>query len=121
MQPKPTALVIEDDNKLADIFAQALTAAGYTTEINRDGITSMELLLHSTPALIVVDLHLPGVSGEKVLAFIRAESRFKDTRIILATADSQLAEVHREECDLALVKPITYTQLRDFAVRLLEK
>ena len=115
---QPMALIIEDDSKLAFIFAEALRAAEYETEILQDGRAGRDRLAETTPAVVVLDLHLPYLSGEELLYHIRADQRFVQTRVILATADSVLAESLQEEADLVLLKPISPTQLRDLAKRL---
>lgn len=114
----PLALIIEDDRDLANIFAKALRAAEYEIEIIRDGTAALERLSGTEPAVVVLDLHLPYVSGKTILHHIRADQRLAQTRVMLATADSILADTLRSEADLVLLKPISYGQLRDLAVRL---
>ncbi len=113
----PLALIIEDDQKLATIFAEALKTVDFETEIIEDGSTALIRVAETTPAIIVLDLHLPNVSGRDVLHHIRTNSRLTKTRVILATADSLLAENLRTEADLVLLKPISFGQLRDLAAR----
>ncbi len=112
------ALIIEDDKKLAEIFAQALKAAGYQTEGIQDGQEALERLTEITPAVVVLDLHLPRVSGKDILRQIRADARLAKTRVMLATADPLMAETLRDTADLVLLKPISFNQLRDLAARL---
>lgn len=115
---QPFALVIEDDADLSTIFAAALHAAEFDTEIVSDGSSAIERLSASQPALVVLDLHLPNTSGKDILAHICANDRLADTRVILATADALLAESLRGDADLVLLKPISFHQLRDLASRL---
>lgn len=115
---QPFALVIEDDTDLSTIFAAALQAAEFDTEIVSDGGAAIERLSASRPALVVLDLHLPNTSGKDILAHIRANEKLADTRVILATADALLAESLRGDADLVLLKPISFHQLRDLASRL---
>ena len=46
------ALIIEDDEDLSEIFGQALTAAGFTIEIIRDGLLAQERLKEIVPTVI---------------------------------------------------------------------
>lgn len=115
---KPLALIIEDDQKLADIFSLSLQAAEFETEIAADGQTALSRLAEIIPAVVILDLHLPQVSGEKILKKIRADERLAQTRVMLATADAFMAEGLRADADLVLLKPISPTQLRDLAARL---
>lgn len=113
----PFSLIIEDDPKLAFIFAQALEMANFETEIVSDGRAALARLAVTTPAVVILDLHLPYMSGKDVLAHIRADERLSQTRVILATADALRAEQLRGEADLVLLKPISIHQLSALAKR----
>jgi DNA-binding response OmpR family regulator len=115
---KPLALIIEDDQEQADIFAQALERAEFETEIIYDGTAALERLAAVTPALVVLDLQLPYVLGEDILHRLRADERLARTRVILATADPLRARLLREKSDLILIKPVSFFQLSELAARL---
>lgn len=115
---KPLALIIEDDPKLGDIFSLSLQAAEFETELVTDGDMARTRLAQVVPHVIVLDLHLPHISGEQLLQQIRADHRLNDTKVMLATADSQAANYLQAESDLVLLKPISPTQLRDLAKRM---
>lgn len=115
-----TALIVEDDPDLVQIFAQALELSGFQTETASDGQEAINQLSTRTPDLVLLDLHLPGISGQEVLQSIRADGRFANTRVILATADYRTADDLRDEADLVLLKPISFKQLRDLSARLRE-
>ena len=114
------ALVIEDEIPLAGIFAKALQFAGFHTGELYDGQEALDWLKNTEdiPALILIDFHLPLVSGKEILRFIRSDERFAKTRVIMATSDSaaMIGEVEKK-ADLVLLKPISYSQLRDLASR----
>lgn len=112
------AMIIEDNEDLAIIFAEALQAAGFETGIIQDGETAVKQLETSIPRIIILDLHLPHVSGEEILKGIRSDPRFDDTRVIIATADPRMADMLKDDADLVLLKPISFGQLRDLAARL---
>lgn len=115
---KNFALIIEDDPDLADIFAQALQAAEFETETIRDGRAGLARLLELKPALVVLDLHLPNMTGPQILEKIRAEAGLDHTRVIVASADPLMADLLQATADLVLLKPISFSQLRDLATRL---
>jgi len=118
LAPSPLALIIEDDSKLANIFAHALQAAHFETEVFQDGRTALDRLAQVEPAMIILDLHLPYISGKEILRQIRGDERFAQTHIVLATADALMADELEDEADLVLLKPISFVQLRDLAQRL---
>jgi DNA-binding response OmpR family regulator len=111
------AFVIEDDEDLSQIFTDALNAAGFQVETICDGAVAQKRLKEATPYLIILDMHLPNVDGSELLAQIRADERLKDARVIITTADALLGDYHRDSADLVLVKPISFSQLRDLTAR----
>ena len=113
-------LIIEDDKKLAEIFALTLQAAGFKTEWVSNGTAALTHLAESVPDLVVLDLHLPNVGGPTLLSQIRADERLSRTRVILATADDRLAQTIADQADLVLLKPISPEQLRTLASRLVD-
>lgn len=115
---KPFALVIEDDKNLAMAFAEALEEAQYKVEVIFDGQTALDRLATITPVTVVLDLHIPYVSGADILHYIRADERLANIRVIVATADDQTASMLDDLANLVLLKPIGYQQLRDLASRL---
>lgn len=115
---KPFALIVEDNDDVAFIFAEAAKEAGYETEVVNSGNKALQRLAAVEPDLVILDLHLPGILGTDILDQIRADERLTDTRVIVATADSRRAEELHEVADLVLLKPIGYSQLRDLAARM---
>jgi DNA-binding response OmpR family regulator len=112
------ALVIEDDDNLSAIFAEALKMAGYQTETIQDGAVASRRIKNTTPDLILLDLHLPHVSGEEILRQIRADDRLKQTNVVLATADHLLSDMLQDQVTFVLLKPISVSQLSTLAARL---
>lgn len=119
LSERPVAVIIEDDEKQATIFTGALTLAGYETHNFKDGREAIKHL-HNTlpPSIVLLDLHLPEVAGDKILHYLRLEPRFVETIVIITTADSSMAASLEDNADYVLQKPISFTQLRDLAERL---
>ena len=115
---KSKGLIIEDNEDLALIFSEALQASGFETLTLGDGQEWLDYLQDNKPDVVILDLHLPNVSGVDILAHIRSDERLADIRVVVATADPQLAEVIEEQSDLVLQKPVSFNQLRDLAGRL---
>lgn len=117
MGKKPLAYIVEDNRDTVTIFRGALELAGYDVEVAYDGAVAQKHLDEIVPNLIVLDLHIPNVSGDKVLQHIRSDERLKETRVFLATADANMASQLRDQAELVLLKPIGFSQLRDLAER----
>ena len=114
------ALIIEDDEKLSEIFSLTLQAAGFQIEQVADGALALTRLADSVPDLVLLDLHLPNVAGPDILRYIRSEARLSKVSVILATADERLAETLDEQANLILLKPISPEQLSTFARRMVK-
>ena len=117
------ALIIEDDEDLANIFAEALRGVGFEVEHVADGKTAEERLKHGTPPfLVLLDMHLPHVSGGDLLInIIKKEEHLAKTVVIITTADARMGETYGEMVDFVLIKPISFVQLRDLTSRLKPK
>jgi DNA-binding response OmpR family regulator len=111
--PNPLALIIEDNEGVAEVCRVALEQAEFEVEHVSNGPAALDYLGAFTPALILLDLHLPHVSGQQILKHIRSQERLAQTRIILTTADLSRAETLQNEVDIVLVKPFGFIQLHE--------
>ena len=112
------AIIVEDDEDLASIFTEALLNASYQVETIRDGLTAQRRIHQVVPDLMVLDMHIPYISGAEILKQIRSDARLKHTTVVLATADARMGEAYTDIADFVLIKPITFSQLRDLTARL---
>lgn len=113
----PLALIFEDDPKQRMVFERALQLAGFATEVVMDGLQAKSRLSGTPPALLLLDVHLPYISGLEIIKLIRADSRWAETPVIVATADI----LHAKELEgqvQVLVKPVGVDHLRQIASRL---
>ena len=117
------ALVIEDDEDLAQIFAEALRGVGFDVEILANGQVAEERLRKGTvPYLILLDMHIPHISGADLLTnIIKKDERLSQAIVIITTADARMGEAYTEQADFVMIKPISFVQLRDLTSRLKPK
>jgi DNA-binding response OmpR family regulator len=80
---KPHVLIVEDDERIAELVTKNLDAAGFASTRARSGEQAQELLPRLEPALIVLDLSLPGIDGYE---FTRRLRRERNTLILMLTA-----------------------------------
>lgn len=78
-----TILIVEDEARLAEILEGYLRREGFHTERAANGPRALELWRAARPALMLLDLMLPGLDGLEVARRVRAES---DLPIIMLTA-----------------------------------
>jgi DNA-binding response OmpR family regulator len=66
-----TIAIIDDDIHIGDMLTEVLTQAGYAILRGYSGTEALYLLSQQKPDLVLLDLMLPGLSGEEVLPHIR--------------------------------------------------
>ena len=118
---KPFALIIEDDVELSDIFSVVLRASGMETEIVLDGDYALPRIKATMPDVVVLDMHLPHVSGREILTEVRANPALRGLRVVIVTADALLARECEAQVDLTLLKPVSFNQLSSITSRLVQR
>lgn len=83
-------LIVEDDMLLCDVLSDTLIAEGYEVVTVSDGAKAFDAVKKVSPALILLDLVLPGLDGFEILKQIKAD---KDTENIHVAVISNLGEV----------------------------
>jgi two-component system alkaline phosphatase synthesis response regulator PhoP len=81
-----TILVVDDEPRIAQIARDYLERAGYAVVTAGDGTAALELARARQPALVVLDLKLPGVDGFEVARVLR---RASDVPIVMLTARAE--------------------------------
>ena len=115
------AFVVEDDRDIANMYTQVVREAGYQVEVFYDGKTAYERLQKvPTPKLVLLDMHLPSVTGNEIAWEMWFE--LEETHLIIITADADMANIYRtkEEVDEVFVKPVPLEVLRDIAKQYLD-
>jgi len=77
-------LVVDDDDSLRRVIEFQLSQAGYRVATAEDGHRGLELFRKLQPTLVISDVQMPGISGDDLLAAIRAEA--PETMVIMVTA-----------------------------------
>jgi len=113
------ALVIEDDADASLIFEKALQDAGFMTEMFNNGHEAQASLVFTTPQLILLDIHLPSLSGEVLLRQLRGRKRLADVAVLIITGDPDAVEHYQQLGYQALLKPVGYETLRSLAEKLI--
>ncbi len=114
-------VMIEDDEGHARLIEKNIRRAGILNDIRHftDGTTALEFLFNaadgpakSGPAMILLDLNLPDMSGTDILAKIKAEgSPLKRTPVVVLTTTDDKVEIERcydLGCNVYITKPVNY-------------
>ncbi|WP_338659175.1 response regulator [Yersinia intermedia] len=100
-------LVVEDDPEIADIVCAYLQSDGFRTLHASNGDQALELHTHRAPALVILDIRMPGMDGWQVLAELR---RRGDTPVLMLTANDDVVDklsALRIGADDYVIKPFT--------------
>jgi DNA-binding response OmpR family regulator len=89
----PRLVVVEDDPDLRDVLRESLTREGYEVFVAADGIEGLALIREARPALVCLDVMMPGKDGIEVCRELRADSEFSALPILMLTAKGDESDV----------------------------
>jgi DNA-binding response OmpR family regulator len=103
-------LLVEDDIVVADVLRRMLVRAGYTVRIATDGLQALGALGEELPAVLILDLILPGVSGFTILEYIQYHQMMMP--IVIITANPLYHDsLHHAGVRHMLIKPFRIEDL----------
>jgi two-component system, cell cycle response regulator DivK len=107
-------LIVEDNEKNMKLFRDVLEATGYDTIEATTGEEAVELALSNTPALVLMDVQLPGIDGVEALARLRRDERTESVPVVALTAQAMYGDRERflgVGFDGYLSKPVNVSEL----------
>ncbi|GAB4435831.1 MAG: hypothetical protein OHK0015_27030 [Chloroflexi bacterium OHK40] len=121
-EPAPPLLIAEDNHDNRTLFVDYFSAKGYRVIAAPHGQEAVELAASSRPAIIVMDIQMPGLDGLEAIRQIRAIPALRATPIIALTALAMSGD--RERCldagaNAYLTKPASMRALRELIESLL--
>ena len=84
-------LVLDDDTAIGEVLLDILTDAGYVAVVSTDARHALDTIQRHPPALLLMDLHMPGMCGERFLAQLQAHGCCTDLAIVVVTASPAAA------------------------------
>ena len=112
-------LVVEDNDKNMKLFRDVLQATGYSTLEATTGEQAVELALSQAPALVLMDVQLPGIDGVEALERMRQDERTASIPVLALTAQAMSGDRERfleAGFDGYFAKPVDVIELME-AVR----
>ncbi|MDO5503975.1 MAG: response regulator [Actinomycetia bacterium] len=119
-----TVLVADDDADIRDLVVFKLSNAGYDVVSAEDGDEALTRIREHRPALAVLDVMMPGMSGLDVLREVRENEELTPTKVILLTARARDVDVDAgftTGADDYLTKPFSPRELVHRVGRLLDR
>jgi CheY-like chemotaxis protein len=120
MAPDPARiLVVEDNLALRENLQEALELEGFRVTVAADGRRALDALgAGPRPAVVLVDLMMPGMDGRELVERIRAEPNLAGLRVVVATGYSGAKARDGIQADAFLQKPFGVEELLEaIAVR----
>ncbi|MEW6756496.1 MAG: response regulator [Candidatus Latescibacterota bacterium] len=113
-------LIVEDDPSMARNIQRVLRRAGFETEVAHDGFSAGALSQTFLPAVITLDLRMPGLGGLDVIEFVRSTKTLEDTKILVVSAmpEADLQKALAAGADAVLEKPFRNEELVEKVARL---
>src|SRR5437899_4369048 len=109
LDQKVKILYIEDNRENRMLVRAVLEAAGYLIVDAEDGLAGIEAAIREEPALILLDINLPGVDGYEIVAILKSFPNLAATPVIAVTAYAMQGDRQRTlvaGCDGYIQKPI---------------
>jgi len=107
-------LVVEDNEKNMKLFRDVLQATGFTVLEAATGEDALELAREHHPALVLMDVQLPGIDGAETLARLRDDERTATIPVLALTAQAMRGDRERfleSGFDGYLAKPVDIREL----------
>ncbi len=89
MRDQLRILVVDDEDDLVELLQYNLTRAGFVVRTASNGRAALEQIGREIPDLVVLDLMMPGMSGNEVLRRLRSESATAALPVIILTAKAE--------------------------------
>jgi DNA-binding response OmpR family regulator len=105
-------LIVEDEQRLADILKKQLEESGFTVESAYDGLSGKEMLLGNEYDLVILDIHLPYIDGYELCSIIRKTNTNLPVIMLtaLGTPENKLFGFEKGADDYVL-KPFDFREL----------
>jgi CheY-like chemotaxis protein len=111
-------LVVDDEPTIRQVIAEILQDEGFEVVIAADGEQLFEQVRISQPALILLDVMMPGMSGIAILEKLRTQAQITHIPVVLMSAGVYLTEIGDPIREF-LPKPFDLKQLLDIVHRML--
>jgi two-component system cell cycle response regulator DivK len=111
-----TVLIVEDNELNMKLFHDLLDAHGYATIQTRNGLEALELARAHRPALILMDIQLPEVSGLEVTKWLKEDDELRAIPVVAVTAFAMKGDEERIRdggCEAYISKPISVAMFID--------
>lgn len=111
--PSSNILVVDDDPALRMVLSMALESEGYRVDTASSGEEALMKVWDSLPGVIVLDVHLPAMTGVGLLKVLRHMLPERPLPVVMMTGGEHVSEIDHQGADAFLRKPFTLDALVD--------
>ena len=104
-------LVVEDDPLARDLLVAVLTDEGYDVMAAENGEQALTAISTIWPALITLDLDLPGITGDHILAEMRRRDDTRELPVVIVSAKHPVPRDIRQMAQAVVPKPFDIDEL----------
>ncbi|HEU5074005.1 MAG TPA: ATP-binding protein, partial [Polyangiaceae bacterium] len=107
-------LVVDDNVDAAEVLAALLELRGHEVAIAHDGVQALSLVESARPAVVLLDIEMPGMNGYEVARAVRSDSTLSDIRLIAVSGHAAATDRNRSrlsDFDAHMVKPVDPAKL----------
>jgi two-component system alkaline phosphatase synthesis response regulator PhoP len=90
---KATILVVDDEADIQELVRLNLAREGYDVLTCGTGEKALEIAGHKQPALVILDLMLPGIDGLEVCKRLKSDSKTKSIPVVMLTAKGEEVDI----------------------------
>ena len=109
-------LIIANNPETVGKFCAFLEKTGCQALAVTTGARAQVQLAFTNPDVILLDMDLPDIPGKIILRQIKAQTRLKDSILILVTGDAETEKALQSQADLVLSKPMDVSQVRSLVM-----
>lgn len=110
----PSLLIVEDELNIRRFVAANLSARGYRVQQAEDAEEGLRLMREERPAVLVLDIRLPGMSGWELLDEMARDATLSSVPVVVMTAsvtNVRFGETSYGNVTQWLVKPVSVHEL----------
>ena len=109
-------LIADDEPNIVISLEFLMKREGHEVHVARDGPSALEAIRRERPALVLLDVMMPGMSGFEVCQAVRADESLAGVKIVMLSAkgrDTDLAKGSALGADAYMTKPFSTRELAD--------
>ena len=117
-------LVVDDDELMVELISDLLIDEGHDVRSAMDGHAGLDAIAKAVPALLILDMSMPGMDGFQVAKTLKANAATASLPIIAFTGMDTSGDydaAYKAGCSAFISKPLNPAQLIEVVERLLQK